>query len=194
MAKTIFEEMDGTYAQIGNHLLPDLKLYEEEQRQFIGVWGQRHRSYLKEHQRATYTALLISGKMNSYIADIDRQAEKMFSRLVKQMAETEGVTEKLKATDPVKWNGMINNIRNRVMEIINSELIYAGKRTVHSCTSAKISEPPKIFWKYYDLYRRKKISLNEYAAATGLSALTIRRFLKDVAENSPRSIEMPEKI
>lgn len=194
MAKTIFEEMDGTYAQIGNHLLPDLKLYEEEQRQFIGVWGQRHRSYLKEHQRATYTALLISGKMNSYIADIDRQAEKMFSRLVKQMAETEGVTEKLKATDPVKWNGMINNIRNRVMEIINSELIYAGKRTVHSCTSAEISEPPKIFWKYYDLYRRKKISLNEYAAATGLSALTIRRFLKDVAENSPRSIEMPEKI
>jgi tnpV protein len=98
MTKTIFEEMGGTYTQVGDYLLPDLKLPEEEQ-QPIGVWGQRHRRYLKEHRRATYTALLASGKLNSYLADIDRQAEELFSRLVKQMAEAEGVTETLKAAN-----------------------------------------------------------------------------------------------
>ena len=123
MVKTIFEEMGGTYTQVGDYLLPDLGLPEEEQ-QPIGVWGQRHRRYLKEHRRATYTTLLASGKLNSYLAAIDHQAEKMFSRLVKQMAETEGVTEALKADEPMEWGGRINNIRNRAMEIVNSELIY----------------------------------------------------------------------
>lgn len=123
MTKTIFEEMGGTYTQVGDYLLPDLKLPEEEQ-QPIGVWGQRHRRYLKEHRRATYTALLASGKLNSYLADIDRQAEGMFLRLVKQMAEVEGVTEELKAAKPMGWVGRMNNIRNRTMEIVNAELIY----------------------------------------------------------------------
>lgn len=123
MAKTIFEEMGGTYTQVGDYLLPDLKLPEEEQ-QPIGVWGQRHRRYLKEHRRATYTTLLTSGKLNSYLANIDRQAEKMFLRLVKQMAEAEGVTETLKAADPMEWVGRMNNIRNKAMEIVNGELIY----------------------------------------------------------------------
>jgi len=82
MAKTIFEEMGGTYTRVGDYLLPDLKLPEEEQ-QPIGVWGQRHRRYLKEHRRTTYATLLTSAKLNSYLADIDRQAEEMFSRLVK---------------------------------------------------------------------------------------------------------------
>ena len=104
MAQTIFEEMGGTYTQVGDYLLPDLKLPEEEQ-QPIGVWGQRHRRYLKEHHRATYATLLTSGKLNGYLADIDRQAEEMFSRLVKQMAETEGVTEEPKAADPMEWVG-----------------------------------------------------------------------------------------
>lgn len=125
MAKTIFEKMGGTYTQIGDYLLPDLKLPEEDQ-QPIGVWGQRHRRYLKEHQRATYATLLTSGKLNSYLADIDRQAEELFSRLVKQMAETEGVTEELKAADPMEWVGRMNNIRNSVMEIVNAELIYTA--------------------------------------------------------------------
>ena len=125
MAKTIFEEMGGTYTRVEDYLLPDLKLPEEEQ-QPIGVWGQRHRRYLKEHRRATYTALLASGKLNSYLADIDRQAEEMFLRLVKQMAEMEGVTEELKAADPMEWVGRMNNIRNKAMEIVNSELIYAA--------------------------------------------------------------------
>ena len=125
MAKTIFEEMGGTYTQVGDYLLPDLKLPEEEQ-QPIGVWGQRHRRYLKEHRRATYTALLASGKLNSYLADIDRQAEGMFLRLVKQLAEAEGVTDQLKADNQMEWVGRMNNIRSRAMEIVNSELIYTA--------------------------------------------------------------------
>lgn len=123
MAKTIFEEMGGTYTQVGDYLLPDLKLPEEEQ-QPIGVWGQRHRRYLKEHRRATYVALFTGGKLNSYLADIDRQAEEMFLRLVKQLAEAEGITEHLKADNQMEWVRRMNNIRNRAMEIVNSELIY----------------------------------------------------------------------
>lgn len=123
MAQTIFEEMGGAYTQVGDYLLPDLKLPEEEQ-QPIGVWGQRHRRYLKEHHRATYATLLTGGKLNGYLADIDRQAEEMFLRLVKQIAAFEGITEKLKATAPMEWVGRMNNIRNRAMEIVNSELIY----------------------------------------------------------------------
>ena len=122
MAQTIFEEMGGTYTQVGDYLLPDLKLPEEEQ-QPIGVWGQRHWRYLKEHHRAAYATLFTGGKLSSYLADIDRQAEEMFSRLVTQMAEAEGVTEKLKAADPMAWVGRMNNIRSRAMEIVNRELI-----------------------------------------------------------------------
>ena len=122
MAKTIFEEMGGTYTQVGDYLLPDLELPQEEQPP-IGVWGQRHRRYLKEHRRTTYAALFTGGKLNSY-PGIDRQAEEMFLRLVKQIAAFEGITEKLKATAPMEWVGRMNNIRNRAMEIVNSELIY----------------------------------------------------------------------
>ena len=123
MAKTIFEEMGGTYTQVGDYLLPDLKLPEEEQ-QTIGGWGQRHWRYLKEHRRASYATLLTSGKLNSYLAGIDRQAEEMFLRPVKQMAEMEGVTEQLKADNQMEWVGWMNNIRNKAMEIVNCELIY----------------------------------------------------------------------
>ena len=193
MAKTIFEEMGGTYTQVGDYLLPDLKLPEEEQ-QPIGVWGQRHWRYLKEHRWATYATLFTSGKLNSYLADIDRQAAVMFSRLVKQMAEAEGVTEKLKAADPMEWVRRMNNIRNRAMEIVNSELIYAREPAARISASVETLEPPKVFWKYYDLYRRKRISLSEYAAATGLSAFAIRHFLKNVVEKRPKTIEKPKQI
>lgn len=193
MTKTIFEEMGGTYTQVGDYLLPDLKLPEEDQ-QPIGVWGQRHWRYLKEHRRATYATLLTSGKLNGYLADIDRQAEELFSRLVKQMAEAEGVTETLKATDPMEWVGRMNNIRSRAMEMVNNDLIYAGDLAPRIQTSVEIVEPPKVFWKYYDLYRRKRISLSEYAAATGLSAFAIRHFLKNVVEKSPKAIEKPKQI
>ena len=193
MAKTIFEEMGGTYTQVGDYLLPDLKLPEEKQ-QPIGVWGQRHRRYLKEHRRATYATLLTSGKLNSYLADIDRQAEEMFLRLVKQMAEAEGVTEQLKADNQMEGVRRMNNIRNRAMEIVNSELIYAREPAARISASVETLEPPKVFWKYYDLYRRKRISLSEYAAATGLSAFAIRHFLKNVVEKRPKTIEKPKQI
>ena len=193
MAKTIFEEMGGTYTQIGDYLLPDLELPEKEQ-QPIGVWGQRHRRYLKEHRRATYTALLASAKLNSYLTDIDRQAEEMFVRLVKQMAANESITEQLKADNQMEWVRRMNNIRNRAMEIVNSELIYAREPAARISASVETSEPPKVFWKYYDLYRRKRISLSEYAAATGLSAFAIRHFLKNVVEKRPKTIEKPKQI
>lgn len=123
MAKTIFEEMGGTYTQIGDYFIPDLKLPEEET-QPIGIWGQRHKRYLKEHKRATYATLLTSGKLNSYLADIDKQAEGMFSRLVKQMSESEGVTEQMKANNQLEWVQKMNNIRNRATEAVNADLIY----------------------------------------------------------------------
>ena len=123
MAKTIFEKMGGTYTQVGDYFLPDLKRPEEETKP-IGVWGQRHRRYLKEHKRATYTTLLTSGKLNSYLADIDAQAEEMFSLLVKQIAEREGVTEQIKVENQMKWVGAINSIRACVREIVESEIIY----------------------------------------------------------------------
>ena len=123
MAKTIFEEMGGTYTQVGDYLLPDLELPQEEQ-QPIGVWGQRHWRYLKEHRRATYATLLTGGKLNGYLADIDRQAEEMFSRLVKQLTEKEGVTETLKAENQMLWVQKMNNLKNAAMEIVSNELIY----------------------------------------------------------------------
>ena len=122
MTKTIFEEMGGTYIRVGDYFLPDLKLPETET-QSIGIWGQRHKRYLKEHKRLFYSNLLTSGKLNSYLADIDRQAEEMFSRLVKQMAECEGVTEQLKSENQLEWVGKMNNIRSRAVEIIDVELI-----------------------------------------------------------------------
>ena len=123
MAKTIFEEMGGTYVRQGDYFIPCLTLPAEKENKPIGVWGQRHKRYLREHKRATYITLLTSGKLNSYLADIDEQAEEMFSRLVKQMAECEGVTEQLKAENQLEWVGKMNNIRSRAVEIIDVELI-----------------------------------------------------------------------
>lgn len=123
MEKTLFEQMGGTYTRVGDYFLPDLKLPEEKTKH-IGVWGQRHKRYLQEHKRATYTTLLTSGKLNGYLADIDKQAEEMFSRLVERTAEREGVTERLKSDNQLEWGRRINNIRNRAIEIINNDLIY----------------------------------------------------------------------
>lgn len=124
MTKTIFEEMGGSYEMQGDYYLPCLSLPEEEQKP-VGVWGQRHLRHIKEHKRTLYANLLTSCKLNSYLADIDKQAEDMFLRLVKQMAEREGVSEQLKADNQIEWVGQMNNIRNRAMEIVNHEVIYA---------------------------------------------------------------------
>ena len=124
MAKTIFEEMGGTYMRQGDYLLPCLSLPAEKENKRIGVWGQRHLCYLKQHRRVLYTNLLTSGKLNSYLANIDKQAEDMFLRLVEQMAEREGVTEQLKAENQMEWVCRMNNIRSRAMEIVNADLIF----------------------------------------------------------------------
>ena len=124
MAKTIFEEMGGTYVQQGDYLLPCLSLPAEKENRPIGVWGQRHLRYLKQHRKVLYTNLLTSGKLNSYLADIDKQAEELFSRLVEQMAECEGVTEQIKADNQMEWVQRMNNIRSRASETVNTKLIY----------------------------------------------------------------------
>ena len=125
MEKYKFDENNGLWYELqGDYYLPCLKLPEEEQA-YIGIWGQRHFRYLKEHRRVRYADLLTSGKLNSYLVDIDRQAEELFLRLVKQMAEREGVTEQLKVSNQMEWVRRMNNIRNRAVEITNSELIYA---------------------------------------------------------------------
>lgn len=124
MAKTVFEEMGGAYVRQGDYYLPCLSLPEKENKP-IGVWGQRHLRYLKQHRKVLYTNLLTSGKLNGYLAVIDKQAEDRFLRLVKQMAEREGMSEQLKVENQMKWVGRMNNIRNRAMEIVNAELIYS---------------------------------------------------------------------
>ena len=124
MAKAIFEEMGGTYTRVGDYYLPNLKLPEEEKQANIGVWGMRHKRFLKENHRVLYANLMTSGKLVAYLDDIEQQATAMFLRLVKELAEKENVNEELKATDQMLWVQKMNNIRNRATEIINAELIY----------------------------------------------------------------------
>lgn len=124
MANKIFEQTGGTYTQVGAYMLPDLLPAEEEKKANIGVWGMRHKRYLKQHHKVLYYNLLTSGKLNSYLADIEQQASNMFSRLVNDLAEKENVTEELKATDMMLWVQKMNNIRNSATEIVNAELVY----------------------------------------------------------------------
>ena len=124
MAKTIFEEMGGTYSQVGDYLLPNLSLPTEEKQANIGVWGMRHKRFLKENHRVLYANLMTSGKLVAYLDDIEQQATAMFLRLVKELAEKENVTEELKAADQMLWVKKMNNIRNRATEIVNAELIF----------------------------------------------------------------------
>lgn len=123
MEKSIFEKMGGTYEQRGDYLLPCLILPAEKE-QPIGIWGQRHLRYLKEYRRAIYITLLTSGRLNSYLADVDRQAQTLFFRLVKAMTEQEGITEQLKTEKQMEWVRKLNNINNRAKEIVNYEIIY----------------------------------------------------------------------
>ena len=112
-----------TYTKQGDYLLPDLKLPEQPKVE-IGIWGKRHLRYLKNHHPIIYTNLLTSCKLTAYLADIDEQAEDMFFRLVNQLTKKEGVTEQLKADNQLLWVQQMDNIRNRVTEIINNELIF----------------------------------------------------------------------
>ncbi|MBT9793710.1 TnpV protein [Clostridium sp. MCC334] len=123
MKKTVFEEMGGTYIRQGDYLIPCLTLPEEEQR-FIGVWGQRHKRYLKEHKRTVYITLLTSGRLNSYLADIEEQTQERFERIVEQMKERQGVTEQLKAENQMDWVARMNNIQACAREIVDKEIIF----------------------------------------------------------------------
>ena len=124
MKKLIYDEKTGiSYTLQSDYYLPDIALSTEEQ-QPIGVWGQRHLRHIKQHRKVLYLNLLTSGKLNEYLSDLDKQAEEMFSRIVKQMAERERVTEKLKADNQMEWVGRMNNIRNTSIEIVNAEIIF----------------------------------------------------------------------
>ena len=124
MTDTLFEQLGGTYTQQGDYLLPNLALPAEKETGNIGVWALRHKRYIKQHHKVLYYNLLTSGKLDSYLADIEEQAQQLFLRLVKELAEKEGVTEKLKATDQLAWVQRMNNIRNRAAEMVNIEVIY----------------------------------------------------------------------
>lgn len=123
--KYIFDESNGLwYERQGDYYIPCLTLPAEDE-QPIGLWGRRHLRYIREHRKALYTSLQLSGKLNSYLADIDQQTEAMLSRLVEQMARRQGVTEQLKANDQMAWVGKMNNIRASAIVIVDREIIYA---------------------------------------------------------------------
>ena len=123
MANTIFEKQGGTYTQVGGYMLPDLLPAEEEMNN-IGVWAMRHKRYLKQNHKVRYYNLLTSGKLNSYLANVEQQAQDFFLRLVKDLAEKENVTEELKASDMMLWVQKMNNICSRAIEVVNTKLIF----------------------------------------------------------------------
>lgn len=125
MDKYIYDESNGLWYELqGDYYIPCLTLTAEEERP-ICIWGQRHKRYLKEYKNVTYTTLLISGKLNSYLADINEQSQERFERLIEQMNQSQGITEQLKAENALEWTGRMNSIRACAMEIVNKEIIYA---------------------------------------------------------------------
>ena len=125
MKKTIFEEMGGTYIRHGDYLIPALTLPKEEEQRVVGVWGQRHLRYLKEYRRLLYLNMLTSGRLNTYLADIDKQAQERMERLTEQMKRVQGITEQLKAENALEWTQRMNNIRACAKEIVEKEIIFA---------------------------------------------------------------------
>ena len=120
---TEFEKLGGTCRQAGDYFLPNLKISDQEAAP-IGVWGQRHRRYLKEHHRVRYYNLLTAGTLYSYLSNVESQAEMMFEELVAKLSKEENLTEELKSSDPMEWVRRSNNIRNRATEIVNAEVIF----------------------------------------------------------------------
>ena len=124
MEKYIYNEQNGLWYELqGDYYIPCLVL-DEEDTQPIGMWGRKRLHYLKKHRQALYTTLLVSGKLNSHLVGVDKQASEMFYLLMKQLAEKEGITEHLKAQDQMAWVQRMNNIRNQAEEIVNTEVIY----------------------------------------------------------------------
>ena len=123
MAKSLFEELGGRYERQGDYLIPCLTVPAEEE-QPIGTWGQRHLDYLKQYRRVTYINLLTSGRLNTYLADINRQAQERFERLIEGMKQAQGITERLKEENALEWVQHLNNIRACARETVNKEIIY----------------------------------------------------------------------
>ena len=121
--KSIYEEAGGTYTRQGDYELPDLKVPPEKEIE-IGIWGQRHRRYLKQYHKIRYYNLLTSGTLNGHLAEVDQQAERIFQLLVSVLSKQENVTERLKVNRPMEWVQKTNSIRNRAVEIVNNEWIY----------------------------------------------------------------------
>lgn len=121
-AKTIYEQLGGTYREEKGNLIPDVELPEQKP---IGKYGRMHLEYLKQHRRGRYSALLGEGRLNAYLADVNEQAQEMLSSLTVELAKTQGIDEHLKATDQMRWGQMMNNVRNSVEETIMRELILA---------------------------------------------------------------------
>ncbi|NBH97938.1 TnpV protein [Hominisplanchenecus murintestinalis] len=123
MTKSLFEELGGRYERQGDYLIPCLTVPAKEE-QPIGIWGQRHLDYLKQYRKVTYTNLLTIGRQGAYLADIDRQAQEHFERLIEGMKQAQGITEQLKAENALEWTGRMNNIRACAREIVYDEIIY----------------------------------------------------------------------
>ena len=137
MEKTIFEQMGGTYTRQGDYYLPNITLPVEENKP-IGIWGQRHLRYIRQHRKVFYTNLLTSGKLNSYLADVDEQAEDMFFRLVEQMVEREGITEKHKAEQPMEWVSKMKALREATTGIVNAKVIFVQTESNMKAIKARL--------------------------------------------------------
>ena len=125
MEKVIYDKSNGLWYELqGDYYIPCLKLPDEEQVE-VGVWGMRHLEYIKHHRKGFYTAKILKGEINRYLANINKQAEEMFNLLIKQMANSEGITEQLKAEDQMEWVSRMNNIRDRAIEIVSHDIIYS---------------------------------------------------------------------
>ena len=125
MEKYIYNEQNGLWYELqGDYYIPCLKLPAEKEERHIGVWGQRHLRYIRQHKKVFYTNLLTSGKLQSHLADVEEQAQELFDCLMKQRAEREGITEKLKAENQMEWVGRMNNLRSAVTETVNAEVIF----------------------------------------------------------------------
>ncbi len=123
MAKSLFEQLGGTYRKESDYLVPCLTVPAEKE-QPIGTWGQRHLDYLKQYRKVTYTNLLTSGRLNTYLADIERQAQERFERLIEGMKQAQGITERLKEENALEWTGRLGNIRACAREIVEEEILY----------------------------------------------------------------------
>lgn len=153
MDKYIYDESNGLWYELqGDYYIPCITLPTEKEHKFIGLWGQRYKRYLQEHKRAVYTTLLTSGKLNGYLADIDEQAMDMMFRLVEQMADKEGVTEQLKAENPMLWVVRMNEIQARAREIINREIFLHKRLERQGEISVALFLPLTIRHNYYILY------------------------------------------